>query len=115
MRFRIVPLTDRNAAQLVCELKSYRLLQDYCGHPPADVEAIEDVRLRLFRLVEEIHEISELDLNPIFTLPPGQGCKIVDLGLGLARTLDLGSHLRLQGSIEFRCAHVGKMGTTLTL
>jgi hypothetical protein len=42
------------------------------------VEAIEEVLLRLSRLVEEIPEISELDLNPIFALPPGQGCKIVD-------------------------------------
>jgi len=28
--------------------------------------------------VEEIHEIRELDLNPIFALPPGEGCRIVD-------------------------------------
>jgi acyl-CoA synthetase (NDP forming) len=39
---------------------------------------MEDVLLRLSRLVEEIPEISELDLNPIFALSPGQGCKIVD-------------------------------------
>ena len=30
------------------------------------------------RLVEELPEISELDLNPIFALLPGQGCRIVD-------------------------------------
>jgi len=34
--------------------------------------------LRISRLVEEIPEICELDLNPIFALPPGQGCRIVD-------------------------------------
>ena len=78
VRFRITPLTDRDAAQMVREIKGYRLLQGYRGHPPADVEAIEEVLLRLSRLVEEIPEISELDLNPIFALPPGQGCSIVD-------------------------------------
>ena len=78
VRFRITPLTDRDAAQLVREIKGYRLLQGYRGHPAADVEAIEEVLLRLSRLVEEIPEISELDLNPIFALPPGQGCRIVD-------------------------------------
>jgi len=62
---------------MVREIKGYRLLKDYRGHPAADVEAIEEVLLRLSRLVEEIPEISELDLNPIFALPPGQGCKIV--------------------------------------
>ena len=78
VRFRITPLTDRDAAQMVREIKGYRLLQGYRGHPAADVEAIEEVLLRLSRLVEEIPEISEVDLNPIFALPPGQGCKIVD-------------------------------------
>jgi hypothetical protein len=34
--------------------------------------------LRGARLVEEVPEISELDLNPIIALPPGQGCLIVD-------------------------------------
>jgi acetyl coenzyme A synthetase (ADP forming)-like protein len=78
VRFRITPLTDRDAAQMVREIRGYRLLQGYRGHPAADVEAIEEMLLRLSRLVEEIPEISELDLNPIFALPPGQGCKIVD-------------------------------------
>jgi acyl-CoA synthetase (NDP forming) len=78
VKFRITPLTDRDAAEMVREIKGYRLLQGYRGHPAADVEAIEEVLLRLSRLVEEIPQISELDLNPIFALPPGQGCRIVD-------------------------------------
>ena len=78
VRFRITPLTDRDAAEMVREIKGYRLLEGYRGHPAADVEAIEDVLLRLSRLVEEIPEISELDLNPIFALAPGKGCRIVD-------------------------------------
>jgi acetyl coenzyme A synthetase (ADP forming)-like protein len=78
VRFRITPLTDHDAAEMVREIKGYRLLQGYRGHPAADVEAIEEVLLRLSRLVEEIPEISDLDLNPIFALPPGQGCRIVD-------------------------------------
>ena len=78
VRFRITPLTDRDAAQMVREIKGYRLLQGYRGHPAADVDAIEEVLLRVSRLVEDIPEISELDLNPIFALPPGQGCRIVD-------------------------------------
>ncbi|HSF70419.1 MAG TPA: GNAT family N-acetyltransferase [Nitrospira sp.] len=78
VRFRITPLTDRDAAEMVREIKGYRLLQGYRGHPAADIEAIEDVLLRISRLVEEIPEIGELDLNPIFALAPGKGCKIVD-------------------------------------
>ncbi|MBM4071776.1 MAG: GNAT family N-acetyltransferase [Planctomycetes bacterium] len=76
--FRVTPLTDRDAAAMVRSIRGYRLLQGYRGHPPGDVAAIEEVLLRVSRLVEELPEISELDLNPIFVLPPGQGCRIVD-------------------------------------
>ncbi|MEK6526980.1 MAG: acetate--CoA ligase family protein, partial [Nitrospirota bacterium] len=78
VRFRVTPLTDRDAAEMVREIKGYQLLEGYRGHQPADVEAIQEVLLRVSRLVEAIPEISELDLNPIFALPPGQGCGIVD-------------------------------------
>ncbi len=76
--FRITPLTDRDAAEMVRGIKGVRLLEGYRGHPPADIQAVEEVLLRVSRLVEEIPEISELDLNPVFALPPGQGCRIVD-------------------------------------
>ena len=88
VQFRITPLTDHDAAQMVREIKGYRLLQDYRGHPAADVEAIKEVLLRLSRLVEEVSEISELDLNPIFALPEGQGCKIADARIRLGTNND---------------------------
>ena len=78
VRFRVTPLTDRDAREMVREIRGYRLLEGYRGHPPADVKALEEVLLRVSLLVDEITEIAELDLNPIFALPPGQGCQIVD-------------------------------------
>jgi len=86
VQFRITPLTDRGAARMVHEIKGYRLLQGYRGRPPADMKAIEDTLLRVSRLCEEIPEISELDLNPIFALPPGQGCRIVDARILVKRS-----------------------------
>ena len=53
-------------------------LEGYRGHPPADIAAIEDLLLRIARLVEEVPQIAELDLNPVIALPPGHGCQIVD-------------------------------------
>jgi len=78
VRFRVTPLTDRDAADMVREIKGYRLLEGYRGHAPADIAALEELLLRVSRLVEEIPEVTELDLNPVFALPPGQGCGIVD-------------------------------------
>lgn len=78
MVFRVTPLTDRDAREMVRSIKGYRLLEGYRGHPAADVEALQEVLLRVSRLVEETPEIDELDLNPIFALAPGQGCRLVD-------------------------------------
>jgi len=76
--FRVAPLTDRDAAEMPRSVRGYRLLQGYRGHPPADLDAIQEVLLRISRLVEEVPEISEIDFNPVIALPPGQGCRIVD-------------------------------------
>jgi acetyl coenzyme A synthetase (ADP forming)-like protein len=76
--FRVTPLTDRDAFEMVSGIRGSRLFLGYRGHPAADVAALEDLLLRVSRLVEEVPEISELDLNPVFALPPGQGCRIVD-------------------------------------
>ena len=81
VRFRVTPLTDRDASDMVREIRGYRLLEGYRGHEPADVKALEEVLLRISLLVEEVPEITELDLNPILTRPPGQGCQIVDARL----------------------------------
>jgi acyl-CoA synthetase (NDP forming) len=85
VRFRITPLTELDAADLIRSIKGYRLLQGYRGHSPADVDAIQDLLLRLSRLVEDVPEIMELDLNPIFALAPGEGYSIVDARIRIAR------------------------------
>jgi len=85
IRFRITPLTDRDAAEMIREIRGYRLLEGYRGHPPADIPAIQELLLRLSRLVEEVPEITELDLNPIFALAPGKGCSIADARIRVER------------------------------
>lgn len=78
VRFRVTPLTDRDATEMVRSIKGYRLLTSYRGQPAVDLKAIQEVLLRISRLVEAIPEISEIDLNPIFALPEGHGCTIAD-------------------------------------
>ncbi|HUR32795.1 MAG TPA: GNAT family N-acetyltransferase [Vicinamibacterales bacterium] len=81
VRFRIAPLTDRDADELLHGIRGIRLLQGYRGQPPADLDALREVLLRVARLAEDIPEIAELDLNPVIALPPGNGCRIVDARL----------------------------------
>ena len=85
VHFRVAPLTDRDADELLHEVRGYKLLEGYRGHPPADIEALRDVLLRIARLAEEVPEIAELDLNPVIALPPGHGCRIVDARIRVAK------------------------------
>ena len=78
VRFRIAPLTDRDADELLRGIRGFKLLQGYRGHPPADLEALRELLLRLSRLAEDVPEVCELDLNPVIALSPGNGCRIVD-------------------------------------
>jgi acyl-CoA synthetase (NDP forming) len=63
---------------MITSIRGYRLLQGYRGQPPADTEALQDVLLRVARLIEEVPIITELDLNPIFAREQGKGCVILD-------------------------------------
>ncbi|MFH1005389.1 MAG: acetate--CoA ligase family protein [Bacteroidota bacterium] len=76
--FRITPLTDIDAKKMIRSIKGYKLLEGYRGHTSVDIPALEEVLLRISKLVEEIPEIKEIDLNPIFALSPGKGCIIGD-------------------------------------
>lgn len=82
--FRVTPITDADAKEMIHNIRGYPLLEGYRGHAPADLAAIEDLLLRVARLVEEIPEIAELDLNPVIALPPGRGCCIVDARIRVA-------------------------------
>jgi acyl-CoA synthetase (NDP forming) len=86
VRFRIAPLSDRDVRAMIREIRGFRLLEGYRGHPPADLPATEDVLLRLSRMVEEIPEIAEVDLNPIIALPPGEGCVVLDARIHVKRS-----------------------------
>jgi hypothetical protein len=78
VNFRITPLSASDARDMVKSIKGYRLLQGYRGHSPADVDALEELLVRTSTLVEEIPEIKELEMNPVFALEPGKGACIVD-------------------------------------
>ncbi|MGH3391975.1 MAG: GNAT family N-acetyltransferase [Actinomadura sp.] len=68
---RLTPLTDLDAAELVRAIRSAPLLLGHRGHPPVDMNALEDVLTRLSRLADDRSEIAELDLNPVIARPDG--------------------------------------------
>jgi acyl-CoA synthetase (NDP forming) len=64
--FRIVPLTQQDAREMVREIKGYPLLTGYRGQASADTVKLEDMLLKLSAFMENAPEIQELDLNPVF-------------------------------------------------
>jgi len=74
--FRIAPITEDEAREMITAVKAYPLLKGYRNTPPADIEAIVKILLNTSRLVMEHQEIKELDLNPIMVYE--KGAKTVD-------------------------------------
>jgi acetyl coenzyme A synthetase (ADP forming)-like protein len=68
---RVLPLTDVDAAELVRSIRGAPLLFGYRGAPPTDVAALEDLLLRVARLVDDVPELAEMDLNPVIVSPSG--------------------------------------------
>jgi acyl-CoA synthetase (NDP forming) len=81
-QFRLAPLTDRDARELVQTGKAGRLVAGFRGAPAADADALVDLLIRLSLLAEEVPEAVELDLNPVLALP--NGCFAVDARVRVA-------------------------------
>ena len=63
--FRIAPLTDIDAKEMIKSVKAYKLLEGARGTKPAQMEQIEETLLRLSQLVHDFKFIDELDINPL--------------------------------------------------
>lgn len=63
--FRIAPLTDVDAEEMIKSVKAYKLLQGARGTTPAQMEQIQETLLRLSQLVTDFKFIDELDINPL--------------------------------------------------
>ena len=74
--FRIAPITESDAREMITEVKAYPILKGYRGQPPADIDAIVSILLSTSKLVMDHQEIKELDLNPIMVYE--KGAKTVD-------------------------------------
>jgi acyl-CoA synthetase (NDP forming) len=69
--FRLAPITERDAGEMVREIKSYPLLSGYREHEPVDTAKLEDFLLKISHFVTQNPYIKELDLNPIFAYHNG--------------------------------------------
>jgi acyl-CoA synthetase (NDP forming) len=84
VRFRVAPLTDQDADELLREVRGFPLLTGYRGRAAADVDALREALLRMSCLAAQVPEIAELDLNPVIALAAGAGCRVIDARIKVA-------------------------------
>ena len=72
--FRIAPITEYDAREMIKEIKGFPILDGYRGKPKADIDAIVQTLLKVSDLVTKHEEIYEMDLNPVFIYGKGLIC-----------------------------------------
>jgi acyl-CoA synthetase (NDP forming) len=77
--FRVAPLSDGDADQMIRSIRAFPLLEGYRGQPPVDLRAVRDVLLKISYLGSQIPELVEIEFNPVIALGAGRGCQIVDV------------------------------------
>lgn len=80
--YRIVPLTDIDASEMVEAPRASALLTGYRGSEPVDLDGLEDLLVRVSTLADRVPEVAELDMNPVIARP--DGIAIVDARVRLA-------------------------------
>ncbi|WP_338684092.1 acetate--CoA ligase family protein [Streptomyces acidiscabies] len=76
---RVPPFGETQARDMLTDLRGRALLNGVRGRPPADLDALVEVILRVQRMsLELVDDIAELDINPLIVLPRGQGAVALD-------------------------------------
>jgi acyl-CoA synthetase (NDP forming) len=68
---RLTPLTETDSATMIRSIHAAPLLLGHRGAPAADLDALQDLLLRVARLSDDLPEVAELDLNPVIARPDG--------------------------------------------
>jgi acyl-CoA synthetase (NDP forming) len=93
--FRIHPLTDVDASEMIKEIKGSRLLDGYRNQPKGDVVALQDALLKVSGLIDALPELVEMDMNPVKVLEPGNGVVVVDARMKV-RAVEARKHPRMR-------------------
>lgn len=73
--FRIAPITEYDAKEMIQEIKGFPILDGYRGKPKADIDAIINTLMKMSDFVTQFEDlIQEIDLNPVFIYEKGLVC-----------------------------------------
>jgi acetyltransferase len=76
--FKVHPLTDFDAEEMIKSVKSYPLLTGFRGYPAVDIAVLQETILRLSQLVADFPELKSFDVNPFIVASEADKSKAVD-------------------------------------
>ena len=77
--FRMAPVTLSVARDMIDEIKGSAVLKGARGAAPADIDALAEAIVRVSAMAVDLQDhLAELDINPLFVLPEGQGVRAGD-------------------------------------
>ncbi|NIR44560.1 MAG: GNAT family N-acetyltransferase, partial [Gemmatimonadetes bacterium] len=86
--FRIHPVSDIDAEEMVRGVKGFRLLEGVRGDTGVDLEVIQETIMRVSQLVGDFPEVAELDINPFVAFEPGRESMALDARVLLSEGAD---------------------------
>ncbi|MGD1994220.1 MAG: acetate--CoA ligase family protein [Anaerolineae bacterium] len=81
--FRMAPLNDAEAREMITETAAGRLLEGVRGQPPGDIAAVVETLIRVGQLMVDLPQVAEVDLNPLIVGAAGKGAWAVDVRIVL--------------------------------
>lgn len=85
VQFRVGPLSQEDAVEMIHGIRSFPLLRGVRGDSPSDLSALAQTLLGLSSLAHDFPEVAEADINPLLVLPRGRGVMAVDARISLTR------------------------------
>ena len=69
--FRIAPVTEAEALEMISEIKGYSVLNGYRGTERLDIQKLAKTVVAVSELISDIGKIKEVELNPLLVYPEG--------------------------------------------
>lgn len=77
--FRVPPLTEYDAEEMIKEVRGYKILKGIRGKKPSDIDSLTDILVKFSNLCLDLKDsVAELDINPVMVFEKGKGAKALD-------------------------------------
>ena len=81
--FRVAPLTDTDALEMIHAIKGFPILDGARGERPVDLDRLSEHLQRMSQMILDLPEIKEMDINPLMVFEKGRPFKVLDARIAI--------------------------------